>query len=110
MTTQTTIRTSRGFPRVEALTPEQLRAIGIHEVRGYPRAETTEVREWIPGVTGPHGWYDDEAVRRIAEERNIRIGKITDRIVGVIILSGVGMGLSFFYWLYVNILEPIVLS
>lgn len=114
MTTNTQIHETRGFPRTQprgAMPPRktiQPRNIAIGEVRGFPGAGVEECRPWIPGVTGPHGWYDSEAVHKIVAERQARIDTITDRIItGIYSTGALAIG-GFLYWTLTVLVLPVI--
>lgn len=114
MTTKTQIRETKEFPRTKlhgAMPPRKTiepRNIAIGEVRGFPGAGSEVCRPWIPGVTGPNGWYDSEAVNKLVVERQARIDAVTDRIVGGIYFTGtVAMG-GLLFWVLSVLVLPVI--
>lgn len=114
MTTTTQIQPTKGFPRAEvkqaapARDTSTLREIGIGEVRGFPGAGNQECQEWIPGVTGPYGWYDSAAIQALADQRQARWETITSRIVFGIHFTGFVACAYIAYWT-LNVLAVVTL-
>lgn len=75
---------------------------------GFPSANTSTVREWVPGVTGPYGWYDSHAAQALVDERQEDIERLVHRIRTGIHFTGFLGIVGYLTWLTTAIVMPVL--
>lgn len=103
----------KGFPQADrgtstpTVATPATRSIGIGEPRGYPK-NGLACQEWIPGVTGPYGWYDPQALAALDEERIAHVEKVAGIAVNSIYTVGAALCVGWLSWVTLNIVIPVL--